>query len=132
MIHSLLAPAWFLVVFALFLTGSAIAEPAPDALAGKRLFFRCVACHTVSSTSRPLTGPHLEGIVGRQVATLEGFTYTEALRARNFVWDEARLDHWLKAPQADIPGLCLPFTGLSKAQDRAALIAYLKNPEAAR
>ena len=132
MIHSLLALAGFMAALALVLTGSAIAEPAPDALAGKRQFFRCVACHSVSSTSRPLTGPHLEGIVGRQVATVEGFTYTEALRAKDFIWDEARPDHWLKAPQADIPSLCLPFTGLSKAQDRAALIAYLKNPESAR
>ncbi|HKY81354.1 MAG TPA: c-type cytochrome [Sphingobium sp.] len=102
-------------------------RPLP-ALAGKKHFIRCVACHSVSAASRPMTGPHLEGIVGRKAASVEGFHYTKILRTQTFLWDEQRLDRWLKAPQADFAGLCLPFTGLAKPEDRAALIAYLKNP----
>jgi len=128
MIHLPPLLAGLLALLALGLAGVATAEPPPDALVGKRHFIRCIACHTVSASARPLTGPHLEGVVGRPVASVEGFAYTEALRAQNFIWDEARLDAWLKAPQAEIAGLCLPFTGLAKAEDRAALIAYLKNP----
>lgn len=105
----------------------AVAEPSL-AEAGKKHFIRCVACHTMSADARPGIGPHLEGIVGRQSAAVEGFKYTDAMRAHAVVWDEATLDAWLEAPQADVPGLCLPFTGLRKADDRAALIAYLKGP----
>ncbi len=128
--------AGLLAALALGAGGMATAEPPgttqasaqTDTTAGKRHFIRCVACHSVSVHARPLTGPHLEGIVGCPVASVEGFRYTEALSAKNFIWDEARLDNWLKAPQAEIAGLCLPFMGLAKAEDRAALITYLKNP----
>ena len=116
------------VVTAFFAMGGAlVAQPMP-AQAGKRIFIRCAGCHSLSDQARPMTGPHLHGIVGRKVASVEGYKYSQALRARNFRWDEPKLDQWLKAPQAEIAGLCLPFTGLAKPADRAALIAYLKQP----
>lgn len=109
---------------------SAIAQaPAPSpAQLGKKHFVRCVACHSTSAAARPMTGPHLEGIVGRPAASLPDFAYSDAMRAQNFVWDEARLDAFLKSPQSTHPGMCLTFTGLPKPEDRAALIAYLKDP----
>lgn len=110
------------------LISAAMAERPTMADAGKKIFIRCVACHSVSADAAPRPGPHLEGIVGRKVAALPDFNYTEAMRAQTFTWDEAQLDRWLKNPQADIPGLCLPFTGLAKPEDRHALIAYLKQP----
>lgn len=117
-----------LAVAALMGTVTAAAQQPDEAKAGKRIFIRCVACHTLSADAPPLTGPHLEGIVGRQVATVPGFQYSEMMRAQTFTWDEAQLDRWLKHPQEGFPGLCLPFTGLPKPEDRKALIAYLKNP----
>ena len=75
-----------------------------------------------------MTGPHLEGIVGRRVASLPGFVYSDGLRSRDFVWDEARLDAFLQSPQATDPGMCLTFHGLANPEHRAALIAYLKDP----
>lgn len=104
------------------------AQDVSPAAAGKKLFVRCVACHSMSAAARPMTGPHLEGIVDRKAASLPGFTYSETLRAQNFNWDEARLDAFLEAPRTTHPGMCLTFTGLPKAEDRAALIAYLKGP----
>jgi len=97
--------------------------------AGKKLFIRCVACHSLSAEDgRILAGPHLDGIVGRKVASVEGFKYSDAMRALSITWDEAELDRLLMKPQSIIPGLCMPFMGLAKAEDRAALIAFLKNP----
>ena len=116
------------VAIALLVMGAAPPGAPQAAPAGRRLFIRCAGCHVLSAQARPLTGPHLQGIVGRKVASAEGYNYSQALRARDFRWDEARLDHWLSAPQAEIAGLCLPFTGLAKPADRAALIAYLKQP----
>ncbi len=128
MIQYPLAATALLAAMTVLIAAAASAELPPNAQAGKRHFIRCNACHSISSEARPLTGPHLEGIVGRKVAAVEGFKYTERLHAQDFAWDEARLDRWLTAPQADFPGMCLPFTGLAKPEDRAAFIAYLKNP----
>ncbi|MCK9541919.1 MAG: c-type cytochrome [Novosphingobium sp.] len=113
---------------ALSAANAASADPAPAAQAGKRHFIRCVACHSMSAAARPMTGPHLEGIVGRRAASLPDFTYSDALRDRDFVWDEERLDAFLKSPQSAHPGMCLTFNGLPRPEDRAALIAYLKHP----
>ena len=102
-------------------------DPSP-AQKGRKLFIRCVACHAMSAAARPMAGPHLEGIVGRPVAAVPDFTYSDDLRGQNFIWDEARLDAFLEAPQAHHPGMCLTFHGLARPEDRTALIAYLKNP----
>lgn len=106
----------------------AMAQSPAAVTAGQRPFLRCSACHQMNAAARPLLGPHLEGIVGRKVASVPAYPYTTALRAKHFIWTEAQLDRLLKRPQAIAPGLCLPFTGLASAADRKALIAYLKQP----
>lgn len=103
-------------------------EPSP-APSGRALFFRCVACHTTSADARTMTGPHLEGIVGRKAGSLPDFAYSDTLRGADYIWDEARLDAFLEAPRTHNPGMCLTFMGMPKAEDRAALIAFLKNPK---
>ncbi len=107
------------------------AEPAPaapSAQSGKKHFIRCAACHSTDAADRSATGPHLNGIVGRTAASLPHFAYTSALRAQDFKWSEPKLDAFLKSPHSTHPGMCLTFNGLAKAEDRAALIAYLKDP----
>lgn len=113
---------------AMIAASAASAEASPTVHVGRKHFVRCVSCHTTKADARSMTGPHLAGIVGRKVASVEGFAYSDTMRALNFTWDEARLDRFLKSPQADIAGLCLPFTGLPKPEDRAAFIAYLEGP----
>lgn len=111
---------------------SATAQPGQDTAAveaGRGLFLRCNACHSVKASSRALTGPHLEGIVGRPVAAVPGFPYSAMLKDKSFVWTKDRLELWLRKPQKDFPGLCIPFTGLPRKADREALIAYLEHPE---
>ena len=118
-----------LLAFSMTCAISAGAQPpAPTSGDGKKHFIRCAACHSVSAQARSTTGPHLEDIVGRRVASVEGFAYSDALRAKDFIWDEARLDEFLKSPRDAHPGMCLTFMGLSRPEDRAALIAYLKAP----
>lgn len=124
---SLVATALLVSATVLGATAFAAEDP-PAAQAGKKHFVRCLACHSASATGRPTTGPHLEGIVGRQAASLADFVYSAELRSQDFVWDEARLDAFLKSPQATHPGMCLTFNGLPRPEDRAALIAYLKDP----
>ncbi|MFA5630175.1 MAG: c-type cytochrome [Porticoccaceae bacterium] len=102
-------------------------QPALEEI-GKKQFIRCASCHSMVDDGQDLAGPHLEGIIGRPIAAVEGFAYTEMLQAQSFVWDEAQLDKWLERPQQMIPGMCMPFMGLPRAELREALIAYLKNP----
>lgn len=97
--------------------------------AGRRLFIRCVACHSVRANSPRMTGPTLHGIVGRRAGSVAGFRYITALKDQPFVWTGERLEQWLRQPQKDVPGLCLPFTGFSRKADRAALVAYLTHPQ---
>lgn len=97
---------------------------------GKGQFLRCNACHALSAEDKSLVGPHLEGIVGRQVASVAGFEYSQELSSQDFIWDEDRLAQWLERPQQLQPGLCLPFTGIAKPEARAALIDYLRRATA--
>lgn len=99
---------------------------------GRSQFLHCNACHVADAAAPPpfgdSLGPHLEDIVGRPSASVDGFAYTEALRALDLVWDEETLDLWLQQPQALVPAMCEPFMGISNPENRKALIAYLKNP----
>lgn len=82
-----------------------------------------------------LTGPNVYGVVGRAVACVPGFEYSEALEAlpaRGYpVWTPAALDAFIKSPEDVAPGTELTFVGLASARERADLIAYLADLPAA-
>ncbi len=93
---------------------------------GEQTFKRCRACHTIAEGGENGNGPNLWGIVGRQVASAEGFTkYSDALRETGGVWTVERIDAFLTNPHEDIPGTRMPFIGLGQPHARADLIAYL-------
>lgn len=107
---------------ALCLSSAAYADG--DAGAGKKVFRQCAVCHS-TAPGKTLLGPSLFGVVGRPSASLPGFSYSDAMKAANKTWDEATLDAYLTKPQAMVPGTKMTFSGLSKAEDRANVIAYL-------
>jgi cytochrome c len=49
-----------------------------------------------------------------------------ALKASRTVWTDAALDAWLERPTTVIPGTKMAFVGLPRPEDRAALIAWVK------
>lgn len=105
------------------------APPAPNpAVKGKLIFLRCAACHAVSASAPKKVGPHLEGVVGRASGSVAGFNYSPAMRKAALKWDEATLDKWLTRPAGLVPGTAMVFAGLPSAEDRKAVIAYLKKP----
>ncbi|MCX7052505.1 MAG: c-type cytochrome [Proteobacteria bacterium] len=105
----------------------ASAEPvaAVDEKRGRLLYLQCRACHALQPGGAALAGPHLGGLLGREVASVPGFSYSAALRAQSFRWDRARLDRWLEVSGSMVPGNSMAFAGITNAPDRAALIAYL-------
>jgi cytochrome c len=112
--------------FLALLAGKALA--AGDVAEGQKVFLRCLSCHqAVSSTNK--TGPYLKGVVGRPVAGVAGFSYSDAMKAfaaTGAVWDEATLDRFLKDPMGVVPHTKMMAPPVRRDTERADLIAYLK------
>ncbi|KKL67978.1 hypothetical protein LCGC14_2129590 [marine sediment metagenome] len=96
-----------------------------DAGAGERVFGKCKACHKLEDGANGV-GPHLNGVVGRAVGSVDGYSYSGALVAVADVWDAEHLNGFLEDPKGYAPGTKMGFSGLSKVDDRANLIAYLE------
>jgi cytochrome c len=100
-------------------------QAAGDPVRGAEVFRKCATCHTVESGGRNRVGPRLHGLFGRRAGAIEGFRYSDALRASGLVWDDAALDAYLKDSEGFVPGTRM-YGGLTLDQDRADLIAYLR------
>lgn len=96
-----------------------------DAQNGRRVFTQCMSCHAVQE-GRNMAGPSLYGIVGRPAGTIEGFRYSDANANSGIVWTEPTMFAYLERPQQFIPGTIMAFPGIPRPQDRADVIAYLK------
>jgi cytochrome c len=85
----------------------------------------CAICHTTEAGKNKI-GPSLAGIVGRKAGSVPNFNYSEANKNSGVTWDDATLDTYLTDPRKFVPGTKMVFPGLKNADDRKALIAYLK------
>lgn len=92
---------------------------------GEKVFNKCKACHKLEDGANG-TGPHLYSLLGRPIGVVDGFSYSEALATKGGEWDIENLQAFLEDPKGWAPGTKMSFSGLSKAEDRADLIAYLQ------
>ena len=113
-------------------TGAVAVHPAQaqDAVAGKKVFAKCTACHD-ATTGKDKIGPTLVGVIGRTAGTLESFkskfsANMKEAGAKGMVWDDANLTAYLRDPKAVIPKGKMAFPGLKEDADIANVIAYLK------
>ena len=115
------------VLVAAALIALTIAPPArADVEEGHELFvLECSFCH-VSTTEQKAAGPALEGVVGRQAGKVEGYVYSDAVKNSDVTWSDEMLHVYLARPQDAIAGIRSTFKGMPLAEDRAALIEYLK------
>jgi cytochrome c len=124
-VRTILALAVFGMIIAAPFQASPQLSPLPDGdpARGARLYKRvCAACHSFDANR---VGPMHRGIVGRPVASVGGFRYSEALAAQSFVWDETALNKWLENPPGMVPGTAMGIR-VRLAEDRADIIAYLR------
>ncbi|MDX5361833.1 MAG: cytochrome c family protein [Alphaproteobacteria bacterium] len=112
---------------AALVAGPALADG--DAAKGEKVFNKCKACHMVGENAKNRVGPQLNGILGAEIASVDGFKYSDAFQAKKaegFVWTEENLDAYLADPRGFIPKNKMGFAGLKKEDDREDVIAYLK------
>ena len=90
---------------------------AQDAAAGKTVFNKCKACHTASEPTNKV-GPHLVAIAGKVIGSNAEYAakYSAGLTAMGAAG---------KAKEFN-PDSKMAFAGLSKPEDIANVIAYLK------
>ena len=116
---------YVLAITAILLTSN-LAFALGDASRGQRVFQTCAACHSLEP-NKNLTGPSLSGVYGRKAGTLPSFNrYSDALKSSGIVWDDKTLDAWLTDPKAVVPANEMTFPGIRNAQQRADLLAFLK------
>jgi cytochrome c len=118
--------------------GAAAGQPIGSLLAsasaehGAQIAKQCEICHNVEEGQGAKIGPDLYGVVGRPVASVAGFNYSQALKAKGGTWTFDALNTWLTNPRGDVPGTLMTFAGLESEKQRADVIAYLdtlsKNP----
>ena len=95
-----------------------------DPASGEKVFKKCQSCHTIEEGGKDKTGPHLWGVMGREIASVAGFGYSGSLPAGE-TWDWEHLNAFLTKPADYAPGTSMAFGGLKKPTDRADLMAFL-------
>jgi cytochrome c len=98
-----------------------------DANKGAEISKKCMACHTFAKGGPNKIGPNLWGIVGSKPAEVPGYAFSDAMKGReDKPWTYEALDQFLTSPRNFVPGTKMTFAGLPKPQDRADLIAWLR------
>lgn len=98
-----------------------------DPARGEAIYSRCLACHALD---RNRTGPKHCGLFGRRAGSVPDFSYTPAMRNAKIVWSEKTLDRFLADPLKAVPGTAMGYAGVTDPQERADLIAWLKQASA--
>lgn len=101
-----------------------------QAAAGEKVFRKCKTCHKIGEGASNGVGPLLTGIVGRPVASVEGYKYSTAMvefGADGKVWTAELLGAYLTKPKDLVSGTKMAFAGLRKEDDRAELQCYFES-----
>ena len=98
-----------------------------DPAKGQVIFVsNCVRCHHIERQKGTKLGPNLWGVVGRQKASMQNFSYSETLKNWGASWSYEDLNAFLWGPAIIAPGVRMQFAGIEDEAERANLIAYLR------
>ena len=100
-----------------------------DTERGKSLFAKCAICHTNEADAGHSVGPNLFGIVGRPIAYVEDFLFSDEIREYGDRWTIELLDKFLASPMTEVPGTTMAFAGFKKEEDRKHLLCFLNTAE---
>lgn len=89
------------------------------------MFALCSACHSVKPGENGI-GPSLAGVFGAKAGHVSSFDYSDAMAGSGLTWDQATLNRYLENPQGVVPGTSMSYGGLKNADQRKAVVDYLK------
>ena len=110
---------------------TAPAEPLPVLLAkadigkGQAFAKACGACHNFEKGAAAKVGPPLYGVVGRKVASIEGFSYSDAMKAKGGEWTFDDINKFITNPKGYVAGTKMGYAGEQNPEKRADIIDYL-------
>ncbi|MEL6808116.1 MAG: hypothetical protein AAFO97_10070 [Pseudomonadota bacterium] len=87
-------------------------------------FRKCAACHGLEPGVHGV-GPSLYRIVGKDIASTPGFSYSAALLSLPGVWTVEALDSYLANPKGYAPGTSMAFAGLRDPRERLSVISAI-------
>ena len=94
-----------------------------NAQRGEDIYTRCLACHALAHNR---VGPRHCGLFGRKAGSVPNYAYSTAMKKYGVTWNEGALDRFLENPLKTVPGTKMGYAGVKDPQERADLIAYLK------
>ncbi|MEQ8968590.1 MAG: c-type cytochrome [Azospirillaceae bacterium] len=100
-----------------------------DPAAGEGQSRACAACHSFEEGGQNMVGPPLWDVVGREIASVEGFNYSGALQeyaAEAGTWSFEALNGFIHAPRDWVVGTSMSYQGVKDHEDRADLIAWMR------
>ena len=87
----------------------------------------CGACHSFEQGGANKIGPALWGVVGRDIASVEGFAYSDALLGLEGEWTFEELYGFIHNPKGYAPGTKMAFAGIKQPEDLANVLVYLRS-----
>ncbi|MET0483226.1 MAG: cytochrome c family protein [Aestuariivirgaceae bacterium] len=94
---------------------------------GQTVAKACAACHDLTKANANKVGPGLWNVVDRPIASHPGFAYSDAMKAKSAdKWTYDHLNGFLHNPKGYVPGTKMTYAGVTRDDQRADLIAYLR------
>jgi cytochrome c len=97
-----------------------------DAKKGEQDAKICQTCHNFEKGAGPKIGPPLYGVVGRPIASIPGFAYSDSLKAVGGNWTYEEINKMITDPKSVASGTKMTFPGEKSPERRADILAYLQ------
>lgn len=92
---------------------------------GERVSKKCASCHSFEKDGKDKIGPNLYNVLGAAPGSKD-FAYSSAMKNKGGQWTYLEMDAFLASPRDALPGTKMSFVGLRRAEERAAILLYLR------
>ena len=85
---------------------------------------KCASCHSIDGS--PAAGPTLKGVLGRDIASIDGYPYSDALMELDRKWDRDSLVEYMSHPDSFAPGTYMPAPAYIDVYQARAVVDFLR------